>query len=104
MIAENRNEGAGLHWHHCPTNAPEYIREHAPAPAGLEDKSYPMKSYYDYGINLTSHSDFPALSGSPDDPFGIMEVAVTGVLHGENGKPWWPEELLRWTRMCFPAP
>lgn len=62
--------------------APEYIREHALAPAGLEDKSYPMKSYYDYGINLTSHSDFPALSGCP----------------------WWPEELLRWTRMCFPAP
>lgn len=23
-----------------------------------------------------------------------MEIAVTGVLHGENGAPWWSEELL----------
>jgi predicted amidohydrolase YtcJ len=43
---------------------------------------------------MTSHTDFPATSGSPDDPFGIMEIAVTGVLHGEDGTPWWPEELI----------
>jgi len=94
MADHNMYAVAGMHWHHCPTNAPEYIREHNLAPAGVEDKSYPMKSYFDHGINVTSHSDFPALSGSPDDPFGIMEIAVTGVLHGEDGKPWWPEELL----------
>ena len=94
MAEHNMYAVAGMHWHHCPTNAPEYIREHNLAPAGVEDKSYPMKSYFDHGINVSSHSDFPALSGSPDDPFGIMEIAVTGVLHGEDGKPWWPEELL----------
>ncbi|MBO5596524.1 MAG: amidohydrolase family protein [Bacteroidales bacterium] len=94
MADHNMYAVAGMHWHHCPTNAPEYIREHNLAPAGVEDKSYPMKSYFDKGIVVTSHSDFPALSGSPDDPFGIMEIAVTGVLHGEDGKPWWPEELL----------
>ena len=43
---------------------------------------------------MSIHSDYPALSGSPDDPFGIMEIAVTGVLHSENGTPWWPEELV----------
>ena len=43
---------------------------------------------------MTSHSDFPATSGSPDDPFGIIEIAVTGVFAGENGNPWWPEELI----------
>ena len=64
------------------------------APVGLEGQSYPMKSYFDNGINMTSHSDFPATSGSPDDPFGIIEIAVTGMLHGENGNPWWPEELV----------
>ena len=53
-----------------------------------------MKSYFDHGVNMSSHSDFPALSGSPDDPFGIMEIALTGVYHLENGKPWWTEELL----------
>ena len=64
------------------------------APVGQETKSYPMKSYFDNGIHMTSHSDFPATSGSPDDPFGIMEIAVTGVMAGENGTPWWPEELI----------
>ena len=85
---------SGMLWHHCPSFAPDYIREHGLAPVGQEAKSYPMKSYFDNGIHMTSHSDFPATSGSPDDPFGIMEVAVTGVLYGENGNPWWPEELI----------
>jgi predicted amidohydrolase YtcJ len=81
-------------WHHCPSFAADYIREHKLAPVGQEAKSYPMKSYFDNGINMTSHSDFPATSGSPDDPFGIIEIAVTGVFAGENGNPWWPEELI----------
>ena len=46
------------------------------------------------GINISSHSDFPALSGSPDDPFSIMEIVLTGIYHKENAQPWWPEELL----------
>ena len=62
-------------------------------PAGQEDKSYPFKSFFDHNIPVTIHSDYPATSGSPDDPFGIMEIAVTGVLWSENGTPWWPEEL-----------
>jgi predicted amidohydrolase YtcJ len=94
LADHNINVVSGMLWHHCPSFAPDYIREHGLAPVGQEAKSYPMKSYFDNGINMTSHSDFPATSGSPDDPFGIMEVAVTGVLYGENGNPWWPEELI----------
>ncbi|MBO7068698.1 MAG: amidohydrolase family protein [Bacteroidaceae bacterium] len=94
MADHNMYITSGMLWHHCPTWAADYIREHGLAPAGQEDKSYPMKSYFDRGIHVTSHTDFPATSGSPDDPFSIMEIAVTGVLHGENGAPWWPEELL----------
>ena len=60
----------------------------------MEDKSYPMKSYFDHGINVTTHSDYPATCGSPDDPFGIMEIAVTGVMAGEDGAPYWTEELV----------
>ena len=60
----------------------------------MEDKSYPFKSFFDYNIPVSISSDFPALGGSPDDPFGIMEIAVTGVLWSENGTPWWPEELV----------
>ena len=94
MADHNMYAVSGMLWHHCPSFAADYIREHGLAPVGQEAKSYPMKSYFDKGIHMTSHSDFPATSGSPDDPFGIIEIAVTGVLHGENGNPWWPEELI----------
>ncbi len=83
---------AGMHWHHFPDGEIETLK--TMVPAGMENEFYPMKSFFDYGINVSSHSDYPALSGSPDDPFGIMEIAVTGVLNGENGSPWWPKELL----------
>ena len=94
MADHNMFAVSGMHWHHGPSWLADYIREHGLAPIGQEAKSYPMKSYFDNGINMTSHSDFPATSGSPDDPFGIIEIAVTGVLAGENGTPWWPEELI----------
>ncbi len=94
MADHNMYVTSGMLWHHGPSWLADAIRERGLAPAGVEGKSYPMKSYFDNGITVTSHSDFPALSGSPDDPFGIMELAVTGVLHGEDGTPWWPEELL----------
>ena len=79
-------------WHHSPTGESEALK--TMVPAGMENMSYPIKSFFDYGINGSSHSDYPALSGSFDDPFGIMEIAVTGVLYGENGEPYWPEELI----------
>ena len=94
MADHNMYAVSGMLWHHCPSFAADYIREHGLAPVGQEAKSYPMKSYFDKGIHMTSHSDFPATSGSPDDPFGIIEIAVTGVFAGENGNPWWPEELI----------
>ena len=94
MADHNMFAVSGMHWHHGPSWLADYIREHGMAPVGLEAMSYPMKSYFDNGIHMTSHSDFPATSGSPDDPFGIIEIAVTGVLAGENGTPWWPEELI----------
>ena len=94
MADHNMFAVSGMHWHHGPSWLADYIREHGMAPVGLEGQSYPMKSYFDNGIHMTSHSDFPATSGSPDDPFGIIEIAVTGVLAGENGTPWWPEELI----------
>lgn len=92
MADHNINATAGMHWHHMRSGM-EDLMEKA-VPAGMTDKSYPIRSFLDHGINVSSHTDFPALAGAPDDPFGIMELAVTGVLHGENGKPWWPEELI----------
>ena len=83
---------AGMLWHNMPTGVSEMLK--TMVPAGMEDKSYPMKSYFDYGVNVSSHSDYPALSGCPDDPFGIMEIAVTCVHTTVKGEPWWPEEGL----------
>ena len=95
MAHHNIYVTSGMLWHHGVSWAEDYIREHGLAPKGVEGKSYPMKSFFDNGIPVTSHTDFPALAGSPDDPFGIMEMAVTGLLYGEkDGAPWWPEECL----------
>ena len=82
----------GMLWHHCTDENKEALL--SMCPEGMGDKSYPMKSFFDNGVNVTSHSDFPALSGSPDDPFGIIEIAVTGQCYMETGKPWWKEELI----------
>ena len=92
MTEHNIHAVASLIWHHSSKESAEALK--TMVPAGMADKSYPLKSFFDHGINVSSHSDFPALSGSPDDPFGIMEIAVTGVQQSENGAPWWPEELL----------
>ena len=82
----------GMLWHHVDkVLQDEMIRI---LPEDMKYKSYPLKSFFDNGVNVSSHSDFPALSGSPDDPFGIMEVTVTGLYHAEEGKPWWTEECL----------
>ena len=94
MAEHNVYVSSGVLWHHGPVGTAEYMKEHSMVPAGQEDKSYPIKSYFDHGIPVSSHSDYPALSGSPDDPFGIMQIAVTGVMAGENGTPWWTEECL----------
>ena len=42
------------------------------------EHAYPIESLFDAGVKVSSHSDFPANAPSPQDPFGIMEVAVTG--------------------------
>ena len=83
---------ASLHWHHTTDEARELLLK--ALPEGMGDKSYPIKSFFDYGITASSHSDYPALAGSPDDPFGIMEIAVTGVYYPEKATAWWPEELI----------
>ncbi len=92
MADHNIQVAASLIWHHASEAVVEDMaRNH---PEGLKDNAYPLKSFFDYGVNASSHSDFPALCDSPDEPFGIMEIAVTGVYHKENGKPFWTKELL----------
>ena len=82
----------GITWHHFSDQSQKELPNMVPA--GMVDKAYPMKSYFDNNIIASIHSDYPALSGSADDPFGIMEIAVTGSYYEENGKPFWTEELV----------
>lgn len=88
---------SGMLWHVLSDEVRELIK--TVAPASVAWKSYPMKSYFDHGIVMTSHTDFPATSGSPYDPFGIIEIAVTGSAQYPDDPeryttPWWPEELI----------
>ena len=92
MADHNIYVTSGMLWHHVEDEVQKVLPDMVPE--GMGDKSYPMKSFFDNGVNVTSHSDFPALSGSPDDPFGIIEIAVTGQCYMETGKPWWTEELI----------
>jgi len=92
MAEHNIHVTEGLLWHHVDEDLQEDLNK--TLPTEFATKGFPMKSFFDNGINVTSHSDFPATFHSPDDPFGIMEIAVTGVYHVENTKPWEPEELI----------
>ena len=92
MTEHNIYVTEGMLWHHATDELQEDLLKILPAE--LADKGYPMKSYFDNGVTVSSHSDFPALSGSPDDPFGIMEIMLTGVYYPEKSKAWWTEELI----------
>ena len=92
MAENNIFVTAGMLWHHNSEENQEDMLRIFQGEMTLH--GYPMKSFFDNGINVTSHTDFPALSHSPDDPFGIMEIALTGVYHEENAKEWWTEELI----------
>ncbi len=90
---------SGILWHNMETEIAKALA--GALPLNLIDKNgwpmaYPMKSYFDAGAIMTSHSDYPATSGSPADPLGIMEIAVTGQMHTGDGltDPFWVSELI----------
>ncbi|MBQ6296996.1 MAG: amidohydrolase family protein [Selenomonadaceae bacterium] len=92
MADNNIYATSGMLWHHNSEENQAAMVEIFQGDMALH--GYPLKSFFDNGVNVTAHSDFPALSHSPDDPFGIMEIVLTGVYHVENAKPWWTEECL----------
>ena len=92
MADHNIYVTSGMLWHHRSTELRDELNR--TLPEGMKDKGFPLKSFFDHGVNVSSHSDFPATTGSPDDPFSIMEITVTGLYYAEKGQPWWTEELL----------
>lgn len=63
-------------------------------PKQYAEEMYPMRSFYDHGVTMTSHSDFPALASGSEMPFYLMENAVTCVNPLMEAKPYWTEEAL----------
>ena len=92
MAENNIYVTSGMLWHHETNEFQANLMKILPAE--LADKGYPMKSFFDNGVNVSSHTDFPALCGSSDDPFDVIEIVVTGKYYPENGKAWWTEECL----------
>ena len=77
---------AGMTWHVTDEMSlsvlPSYIDE------DYVLHGYPIKSFFDAGVKVSSHTDYPANGACPQDPFGIMEVAVTGqMIFPYTGQP-----------------
>ena len=86
-IAENNIAcTAGMTWHVTDNVSlavlPDFIDEEYVL------HGYPIKSFFDAGVKVSSHTDYPANGASPQNPFGIMEVALTGqMIDKATGKP-----------------
>lgn len=83
---------AGILWHRAADFVKEYFRKVLPEKYAVE--MYPMKSFFDHGVMMTSHSDFPATSGSSEHPFFILQNAVTCSDPVMPDTTCWPEEAL----------
>lgn len=94
MAQNNIVAVSGMLWHGMGAEIAEGLDELLPV--NYKGKAYPMASYFNVGAVMTSHCDYPATSGSPTDPFGIMEIAVTGQMHADDGLSpvFWKEELI----------
>ena len=92
MAENNIYVTSGMIWHHASKEQAEEYK--ITLPGKMAYQGYPMKSFFDNGIPVSFHTDYPALSNSPDDPFGVMEIALTGQCYMEIGDPWWTEELI----------
>lgn len=83
----------GVLWHAIPDEIVPYLKDCLPEL--IAKQAYPMRSFIDKGVNGVAHTDTPATSGSQPDPFGAMEIMVTGCkTDPAYASPWQPEELL----------
>ena len=76
----------GATWH-CQNNH-EYEDCKPFMPVGYLTNRFPIKSFFNFGIKVSQSTDFPTVGDQPYQPFGIMQVAVTG-LHIPNPKGGW---------------
>lgn len=92
MAANNIVSTSGVLWHIAGPGVTDVLRQTLPETYATQ--FYPIKSYFDKGVMMSAHSDFPALSGSSEMPLYMMEICVTGILPESGHDPLWPEELV----------
>lgn len=71
---------SGILWHWMKESTIEYFKSSNSMNEKYFYEAYPYQSFLNHGIHTTIHTDAPASSGSPKDPFGIMQIACTGSL------------------------
>lgn len=92
MAANNIVATSGVLWHIAGDGVKDVLRE--TLPETYVNQFYPIKSYFDNGVVMSAHSDFPALSGSSELPLHMIEICVTGILPESGSEPLWAEELV----------
>ncbi|MCQ2324691.1 MAG: amidohydrolase family protein [Paludibacteraceae bacterium] len=94
MAQNNIVAVSGMLWHGMGQEVADVLN--AILPKNYKGKAYPMASYFNAGAVVTSHCDYPATSGSSTDPFGIMEIAVSGQMHADGALTpvFWKDELI----------
>lgn len=71
----------GVLWHRFYPES--FVKEHLEYATNLMAEKYwyegyPYQSFINHKVHTSISTDAPASSGSPTDPFGIMEIAATG--------------------------
>lgn len=92
MAANNIVATSGVLWHIINDMTRDVLRKSLPEI--YVNQFYPIKSYFDKGVVMSTHSDFPALSGSSELPLYMMEICVTGILPVKGTEAFWTEELI----------
>ncbi len=77
---------AGVLWHS--QNNHEHEKYCLFMPEEYLVNSFPIKTFIDYGIMPSQSTDFPSIGDSPFYPFGIMQVAITGMCLSEPERGW----------------
>lgn len=92
MATNNIVVTSGFIWHFATEMSAKYF--HETLPEKYANEMYPIKSYFDNGVVMSGHTDYPALSGASPKPLYMIETSCTGQQPGDNSDPVWPSELI----------
>ena len=86
----------GCLWHSMPADFSRYLKKNVGIDKEYQKHGYLIQPYFDNGVMMSSCTDAPATSGAPVDPFGIMEIALTGTSVSQGYvTPWDTENCVK---------